>query len=98
MRTTISTLALLSLLLAGTLVSPAQTRGPSQMYDELDAAGQAEVDALYTDRAPMVLGWNWGAALLGVNDDLGSLPSGIYTVQVTTLTGTVLTRQVAVVK
>ena len=72
MRTTISTLALLTLLFFGMALSHAQTRGPSQMYDELDAAGQAEIDALYTDRAPMVLGWNWGAALLGVNDDLRS--------------------------
>ena len=70
MRTTISTLTLLTLLSLGMAISHAQTRGPSQMYDELDAGGQAEIDALYTDRAPFVLGWNWGGALLGVNQDL----------------------------
>ena len=48
----------------------AQSTGPSSLYESADPATRARYGALYAERPPFVVGWNWGAATRQVNIDL----------------------------
>jgi len=65
---TVSVLALL----ATAAVVHGQTRGPSAIYDAQTTGQQGAYNRIVGARPPFLIGWNWGAMLLGPNTDLAT--------------------------